>query len=152
MLYNFEKTLLPWLGKINKEFNFLVQVTFDHHQVNLTRQQWIVLKKLNENDGQAQNDLALITDRDKTSLTRLINTMERKELVKRVSDPLDKRINNIYITSRGQEILKSTMPLMKDLIAKMQYGLNADELMSTIEVLKRVKQNLEKTEHKKLTS
>ncbi len=151
MTYNFEDTLLPWLGKINKEFSFLVQTTFEKNNIDLTRHQWIVLKKLNENNGQAQNDLALITDRDKTSLTRLINTMERKDLVKRVPDSLDKRINNIYITTKGEVILNTSIPIMKDLIADMQYGLMDTELKSTISILKKVKQNLETKSIKKAT-
>ena len=149
MIYNFEDTLLPWLGKINKEFSFLVQTTFEKNKINLTRHQWIVLKKLNENDGQAQNDLAIITDRDKTSLTRLIHTMERKNLVKRVPDSLDKRINNIYITNRGEEILNISIPIMKELIADMQSGLIDVELKNTISILKKVKKNLETKNIKK---
>jgi len=146
--YNFEETLLPWLGKISKEFSFLVQTVFDRHNIDLTRHQWIVLKKLNEKNGQTQNDLAIITDRDKTSLARLINTMERKALVSRVSDISDKRIKNIFITTKGEEILTSTIPLMRNLIAKMQNRLSEDELTKTICILKKVKQNLETQEHK----
>ncbi|NER14834.1 MarR family transcriptional regulator [Leptobacterium flavescens] len=143
MQYDFEKTLLPWLGRITKEFSFLAVSVFENNQIDLTRHQWLLLKKLNDKDGQPQNDLAFITDRDKTSLTRLINTMERKELVKRVPDATDRRINLVYLTQKGREILEKSIPIMKELIGQMQNGLSTEELENTITALKKVKANLE---------
>ena len=140
---SFEDTLLPWLGRINKEFSFLVQSTFDQHQIDLTRHQWLVLKKLIENDGQPQNNLAFITDRDKTSLTRLINTMERKNLVLRIPDISDKRINNVFISDKGKAVLESSIPLMHELVERLQGGLSKGELEQTIKILRRVRYNLE---------
>lgn len=142
-MYNFDHTLLPWMGKINKEFTFLVQTSFEQNNIDLTRHQWLVLKKLDENDGQIQNNLAFITDRDKTSLTRLINTMERKDLVTRRADTNDKRVNKIFITDKGSNILSSSLPIMKELINVMQRGLSNEELTNTIATLKAVRENLE---------
>ena len=74
--------------------------------IELTKVQLILLKKLNEMDGQPQNNLAFLTNRDKASLARLITTMEKKNLVARIPSKSDHRINNIYITKHGLCILK----------------------------------------------
>jgi|TARA_B110000037_G_scaffold4958_1_gene5395 DNA-binding MarR family transcriptional regulator len=101
---DFEDTLGPWFGKIMKMMDFYFQDIFKSLSFEITKNQWIVLKKLSANDGTIQNELAFITDRDKTFLTRLITTMEKKELVRRVSSIIDKRQNRIYITEKGKKL------------------------------------------------
>lgn len=87
-----------------KMMDFYFQDIFKSLSFEITKNQWIVLKKLSANDGTIQNELAFITDRDKTFLTRLITTMEKKELVRRVSSIIDKRQNRIYITEKGKKL------------------------------------------------
>ncbi len=88
-LPDIEKTILPWMGKTSKMMGIYFKEKLKQHHIDLTREQWILLKKLNDGDGQAQNDLAIITERNKASLTRLINTMERKNYVARIPDTKD---------------------------------------------------------------
>ena len=93
--------------------HFYLSDELKQYNFDLTRAQWVLLKRLHDEDGQMHNDLALITDRNKTSLTRLIHTMERKELVVRISDEQDKRINRIYLTAKGKSIYQQTKPREK---------------------------------------
>jgi len=79
----FEKLLLPWLGRAMKSFDFHLADELLNAGISLSKHQIILLRILSMEDGIPQNDLAFITDRDKTSLTRLISTMERKKLLKR---------------------------------------------------------------------
>ncbi|MCK5677150.1 MAG: MarR family transcriptional regulator, partial [Flavobacteriaceae bacterium] len=74
----FENTLLPSLGKTAKLSGFYFMDVLHENNIDLSKEQWLVLKMLHDVDGQVQNDLAFITDRSKTSLTRLINTIEKK--------------------------------------------------------------------------
>ena len=94
----FEKLLLPWLGRAMKSFDFHLADELLNAGISLSKHQIILLRILSMEDGIPQNDLAFITDRDKTSLTRLISTMERKGLLKRKTCETDKRVNNVFIT------------------------------------------------------
>jgi DNA-binding MarR family transcriptional regulator len=91
-----------------------------------------------------QNELAIITERDKTSLTRLINTMERKNFVIRKRDNLDKRANLIYLTNSGRKIFESTVPIMDKSIQNLQAGLSEKEIQQTIKILQKLQFNLSK--------
>lgn len=144
MLFNFEVTLLPWVGKINKDFSFLVSQRFTDASIDLTAHQWLLLKKLDEFGEQPQQNLAFITDRDKTSLTRLINTVERKNLVRRIPSQLDRRVNNIHITPEGTAVLLKALPIIQQLVKEMEEGIDALEIKETINTLKKVRHNLEK--------
>ena len=104
----------------------------------LKKKQIIHLRVLSLRNGIAQNDLAFITDRDKTSLTRLISTMERKGLLKRKNCKLDKRINNVFITQKGLKDTKNAFPIIINEIDNIQHKLDNDEIDTTIKVLKQI--------------
>jgi DNA-binding MarR family transcriptional regulator len=142
-LIDLEKTILPWFGKTNHMLSALLKDTFRQYEIDLSREQWILLHRLQLSDGQAQNDLAIITNRDKTSLTRLINNMENKKLVYRDKDQHDKRINRVYRTNKGQEIYLKTLPIVNDMALKIQEGITTADLNALIEIAKKVQNNIE---------
>ncbi len=143
-----EKTLLPYLGKTAKYSGFYFIDTFHENGIDLSKEQWLVLKKLHDKDGLIQNDLAFITDRSKTSLTRLINTMEKKQLVNRVNSKEDKRINHIHISDLGKTVFKRSLPVLHKIITELQNGISDLEIKTTIKVLNHIQSNI----NKKLTS
>jgi len=140
----FEKTLLPNLGKTAKFAGFYFIDTFHEHGIELSREQWLVLKKLNDKDGQTQNDLASITNRSKTSLTRLINTMEKKELVYRALSIKDKRVNHIHLSDFGKATFLSSLPVLKKMMDEIEENISREDLAKTIEVLGQIQQNINK--------
>ena len=140
----FEKTILPYLGITAKLAGFYFIDTFHNHGIEISKEQWLVIKKLSDTDGQIQNDLAFITNRSKTSLTRLINTMEKKGLVYRVISKEDKRINHIYLSDLGKEIFSNSLPVLKDLIIDLQDGISIEDLEKTKKVLRRIQNNISK--------
>ena len=137
-----ENTLAPWLGKTTKMIDNHIQDIFHEKNIKLTKTQWILLKKLDEKDGVPQQELAFLTGRDKTSLTRLINTMEKKSLVARIPSKLDKRINHVFLTKKGELLFKETLPIIEDFAQSLQENISAEEIKSTIEVIKKVQENL----------
>lgn len=115
-----ENTLVPWLGRTSKMIDNHVQELFCKKDICLTKIQWVFLKKVQEQNGVAQQELACLTGRDKTSLTRLVNTMEKKNLVARIPSKLDKRINNIHITKKGALLYNETLPIIEKFVAGLQ--------------------------------
>ncbi len=133
---------LSWVGKIHYDFGFLVQKAFGENGLDLSKEQWSVLKRLHVDDGQPQNDLAFITHRDKTSMTRLVNTMESKNLVVRKSDENDRRVNRIFLTDYGKEVIEKVQPIMYNLIPAVQESLSNEEIETLITVLKKVRSKI----------
>ena len=140
----FEKTLLPNLGKTAKYAGFYFIDTFHEHGIELSREQWLVLKKLNDKDGQTQNDLASITNRSKTSLTRLINTMEKKGLVYRALSIKDKRVNHVHLSDFGKATFLSSLPVLKKIMDELEDNISREDLAKTIEVLGQIQHNINK--------
>jgi len=137
-----ENTLAPWLGKTMKMIDNHIQDVFYKENIDLTKTQWVILKMLKTKDGVPQQELAFIAGRDKTSLTRLINTMERKNLVARIPSKKDKRINLVYLTKSGDSIFEKTLPIMKKFASGLQENISEEEIKIAISVIKKVQQNL----------
>ncbi len=136
------KSLIPWLGKTSKMVGCFMKDSLQERGINLSREQWVVLVKLHTKDGLTQNELALITERDKTSLTRLVNTMERKKLVSRKMALKDKRVNLIYLTDFGKKEYKYALPIMQNIIKSLQKDISKKEIENTIKTLQKLQSNL----------
>tara|TARA_R110001583_G_scaffold6491_4_gene32769 strand:+ start:5392 stop:5859 length:468 start_codon:yes stop_codon:yes gene_type:complete len=139
----FNKTIAPWLGKTSKMLNMYIFEVFHKNNIQLTKQQWIVLKILHEDtNGIIQNDLACITERNKASLTRLINVLEKNKLVTRVPSKLDSRKNLIQITEVGNELFLKTKPIFLKSLEIIQNGISKKEMNDLISILSKIQQNL----------
>lgn len=138
----YENTILPNLGRTAKLAGFYFIDTFHANGIDLSKEQWLVLKKLNDNDGQSQNDLASITNRTKTSLTRLINTMEKKALVYRALAAEDKRINHIHLSEQGKQTFMSSLPVIRLIMEELQEDISNKDLSVAIQVLGQIQKNI----------
>jgi DNA-binding MarR family transcriptional regulator len=141
-LSHLEDNLLPWLSRVLKSYSKVVMDEFDEQNIKISRDQYIVLRKLSEEDGQMQNDLALATDRDKTSLTRLLITMERKNFIVRNPCAFDKRVKKVFITDIGKKTIKNCLPILKRIADSSEEDIEKTEIENAIKTLKKVHLNL----------
>jgi DNA-binding MarR family transcriptional regulator len=145
-IINIEKTMLPWMGKASKAIDYFLADKLKDNGIELTKVQLVLLKKLWEMDGQPQNNLAFLTNRDKASLARLITTMEKKTLVARIPSKSDHRINHIYITKHGLDILKKAAPIMIEAIGQIQKDIPEKDIKVVIETMKKIGININSEE------
>lgn len=140
---DFENSIGPWLGKTVKLLEYFMQEMFNDHNLDLTKEQMIVLKKLHDNDGLSQNELAFLTLRNKSSLTRLLSKMEKKKYISRKQDLEDKRINHVYLTEFGKDIYKRTKPVIRKMISTMEQNISDSEKQQIIKILKKIQSNFD---------
>ncbi len=134
--------LIPWIGKTAKFIDYYIADYMKERGIDLSKEQFIVLKYLNEDDGLIQNDLAFITNRSKTALTRLIQTMEKKGLVFRKTSMKDLRINHVYLTDFGRETWERSLPYFMEIIDDLQAGISDEEVNRVRDILIRIQQNI----------
>jgi DNA-binding MarR family transcriptional regulator len=120
-----------------------MQEMFNDHDLDLTKEQMIVLKKLHDNDGLSQNELAFLTLRNKSSLTRLLSKMENKKYISRKQDSEDKRVNHVYLTEFGKDIYKRTKPVIRKMISTMEQNISDSEKQQIIKILKKIQSNFD---------
>jgi DNA-binding MarR family transcriptional regulator len=129
-------------GKASTAIARRLQKKFNGANVNLTIEQWSVLYQLWKEDGKSQQELCNATFRDKPSITRLIDNLEKLNLVKRVSDEKDRRINKVFLTKGAQKLQEDTMQLAEETLNEALEGVPADQVELCKSVLQRVYDNL----------
>ena len=133
--------LVPKVGKTAKMVSMMVKSHFIGNNIPLTKEQFIVLLCLEEG-FKSQSFLAMVTERDKGSLTRLIQSLEKKSYVKRTISAEDSRVNEVELTSIGKVILEETKPVMKKLFSIVQQGITESEMELATQVLEKMQRNV----------
>jgi DNA-binding MarR family transcriptional regulator len=119
-----------------------LQKKFNGGGMGITIEQWSVLYHLWKEDGKSQQELCNATFRDKPSITRLVDNLEKLQLVKRVASGDDRRINLIYLTKQAQKLQEETMALAEATLNEALEGVPADKVEVCKEVLQIVYDNL----------
>jgi DNA-binding MarR family transcriptional regulator len=138
---DFESSIGPWLGRTVKMVDYHMHEAFIAADLDISKEQMIVLKKLNAQDGLNQNELAIQTFRDKSSLARLLSKMERKNYIFRRQHENDKRVNMVFLTDNGKAIYKKSRPVIAKLIQKLEQNITEAEKQRMIDLLKKVRSN-----------
>jgi DNA-binding MarR family transcriptional regulator len=129
-------------GKASTAIARRLQKKFNNAGLNLTIEQWSVLYHLWKEDGRSQQQLCNATFRDKPSITRLVDNLEKLNLVKRVASDSDRRINLIYLTKQAQKLEEETMQLADETLNEALKTVPADKIDFCKEVLQIVYDNL----------
>ncbi|MCL1943898.1 MAG: MarR family transcriptional regulator [Candidatus Azobacteroides sp.] len=129
-------------GKISKLINRYLFNRFKEANLGITVEQWTVLACLWQKDKVTQQTLSDITFRDKPSMTRLIDNLEKQNLAVRVPDSTDRRVNLIYLTQKGMDLEKQATQIVQDVVERTLSKMSGDEIMICRNVLKKIFENL----------
>jgi DNA-binding MarR family transcriptional regulator len=129
-------------GKASTAIARRLQKKFNQAGLSITIEQWSVLYHLWKEHGLSQQQLCHATYRDKPSITRLVDNLEKLNLVKRVASESDRRINLIYLTKQGQKLEEETMRLADQTLNEALETVPAARIDVCKEVLQVVYDNL----------
>ena len=138
--FNFDIRLIFAIlnGKVSAAINRKLYRNFRQYNIDITPEQWTVLLYLWEKDGVTQQELCNATFKDKPSMTRLIDNMERLNLVVRISNKMDRRTNLIHLTKRGRDLEVMSRFVANKTLKEALKGLTIEELDISQEVLRKV--------------
>ena len=104
--FDFDVTLIFAVlnGRVSAAINRRLVMDFNEKGIDISPEQLTVLSLLWKKDRVTQQELCNITFKDKPNMTRLIDSLEKKGLAKRITDENDKRNNLILLTPDGKAI------------------------------------------------
>ena len=132
-------------GKASTAIARRLQKNFKQAGIEITIEQWSVLYHLWKEDGQSQQQLCDATFRDKPSITRLVDNLEKLGLVKRTANKNDRRINKICITPEAEKLQVQTMEVANQTLNEALHGVTNGQVEIAKEVLQMVYENLSST-------
>ena len=110
--------------------------------LDISMDQWIVLGPIWENDGVSHKEISEYCLKDKTSVTKIIDTLEKKNLVVRVSDQLDHRVKRVVLSNKGKELFLQAIPIMELTRDQIREGITEQDIESLRSVLTKIYNNL----------
>lgn len=129
-------------GKASTAIARRLQRNFKQAGIDVTIEQWSVMYHLWKGDGQSQQQLCEATFRDKPSITRLVDNLEKLNLVKRVASKNDRRSNLIFLTREARALEQKTMEVANKTLNEALEGVTNGQVEIAREVLQMVYDNL----------
>ncbi len=110
--------------------------------IKITHEQFMLLNAISlKKDDVIQKDMAEFMGKDKSSILRLIDSLEEKDLIRRVVDKNDRRKNYLMVTKNGDRVLKSYQTIGAEMINEMQHNLTEAELQNFLNTVIHIKEN-----------
>jgi DNA-binding MarR family transcriptional regulator len=111
-----------------------------------TLQMWRVLAALRDRDGRRMGDLSETTSIEVSTLTRLVDAMEKKKLVIRRRDAEDARAVTLHVTPAGRRLTERIVPIAERYEDAALVGFTGGEAETLKAALRRLYANMEALE------
>jgi DNA-binding MarR family transcriptional regulator len=115
-------------------------------QIGATLQVWRVLAALRERDGQRMGDLSKTTSIEVSTLTRLVDNMEKDGLVTRRRESGDARAILLHVTAVGRRLTRRIVPIAERYETVALEGFTAGEAEVLKTALRRLYDNMDALE------
>jgi len=132
------------LKSAGQAFTNTINKKIKEHGFSLTIEQVGIVFRLYYVEGATQRELAEFFYKDKTTITRTVNAMEKNNLLVRIPSKDDKRVNLLYLTNKGKELQGVFAKIALDTSRKALKDIDKSELETTKKVLSEIKENLDK--------
>ncbi len=119
-----------------------LQKNFRAAGLEITIEQWSILYHLWKEDGLSQQELCNRTFRDKPSITRLVDNLEKQKLVKRVADKKDRRVNLVCLAEAGKQLQEATIEIANETMNEALAGVSKEDVELVKKTLQKVYDNL----------
>ncbi|WP_213214833.1 MarR family winged helix-turn-helix transcriptional regulator [Roseibium polysiphoniae] len=144
-MFDYENIFLHWVNRLGFLSRGELTARFREAGHTVSAEEWALLIVLWEKGPQTPGDLASVTFKDRTTVTRLIDTMERKGFVTRSEDLRDRRRSIIDVSRYGAELKGSLIPIAKALLAQAIAGVSSEELETTTRTLRKITETMSAT-------
>lgn len=131
------------LDRTARKVKQYAQRRFNAENFEITVDQWLVLKNLNEHPELNQSELADITGKDHPTLTRIIDLLCKKDLVERRVNRADRRSFTVHLTGKGQEKVKNWSGKMAEIRMKAWENLTEQDYKHLKRILDTIYKNLD---------
>ena len=114
------------------------------YRVDLTPEQFLLLDLLWNQGPMSQQNLADMMQKDKNSITKLVDALERKSFIARKRNEKDRRSNIVHLTEKAEQLKEDAKEKGIFLLDKVLYGINEEELRGFLITLNKMSENMDK--------
>lgn len=122
-----------------------IQTTINEYDPDLSFELIEILGLLSRNNGINQQEIGNKVSKDKSSITYLINSLVKRDLVERIAYKNDRRNKQIFLTVNGKQIVETVYPWALDLYKKAAGDIDEEEISKALLLVKKMTANLEES-------
>ncbi|MCQ2148867.1 MAG: MarR family transcriptional regulator [Bacteroidales bacterium] len=112
--------------------------------INLTPEQLLLTDLLWNHGPMSQQKVADLLHKDKNSVTKFVDALEKKGLVVRQRDTQDRRSNTLVLTASAQAMKKEVKEAGISMLENLLDGIGEEELRNFLSTLDKLCENMEK--------
>ena len=137
------------IGMLKSMFRVLENRAYEQTNIRLTMPQFGLLHTISkESDEVILKDVAEKMGKDKSAVLRMVDQLEKKDLLRRVVDQNDRRKNLLFVTKKGERFITDFMEIELQLNKELQAGLAPDNLEGFYRTVNHLKQKSEQIDKK----
>lgn len=132
------------IGMLKSMFRVLENRAYERTDIRLTMPQFGLLHTISkEKEEVILKDMAEKMGKDKSAIVRMVDQLEKKELLRRVVDKNDRRKNLLLVTKKGERLINEFIEMELKLNEELQSGLSTEDMQTFYKVVNHLKQKSE---------
>lgn len=136
-LYNLNRTSATYIDAMSSGLK----------TVEMDQTQWRVLAILGDNDNSRVSDIARRGVIKISTLTRMLERMERDKLLKRRPKKEDKRIVQVKLTAKGRKALQTAIKINEKVYERAFEGIDQEDIDLLTKLLKQMRKNFNRNQY-----
>jgi MarR family transcriptional regulator, transcriptional regulator for hemolysin len=137
-------TIFFQLDRAIKSYRQYAQKRLNEKGHTITIDQWLVLKTIMDQPDISQNEIAEFIFKDKASVTRIIDLLIKKGMLKRSPSEENRRRVILTITKAGKEVIDEILPTIRGNRKNALTNCDEEELKAMNTVLMKIIKNCSK--------
>lgn len=142
--YDRNKSIGHLTGIANRLLSNTLASRFSDAGIDMTSEQWGAIIILMNNEAVTQAKIGELQYLERSSVSRLLNGMERRGWIERIKDPNDSRQKIVKPTDKVIEIAERCADIAKEVLEEAQQGMTEDERLVCRSFMSRIIGNLSK--------
>ena len=140
--YDHNKSLGYWAGLVSRLLSNTLGKRFQEAGIKMTAEQWGAIILLLNHDAMTQGQLGERLYLEKSSVSRLVDGLERRGWVVRTKSPGDNRHKLVSPTPKALETAERCAVIARGVLEEAQRGMTEDERLVCRSFLSRIIANL----------
>lgn len=119
-------------NKLNQQFNHILQ------DYDIALEQRVTLEIISADKNITQTKISSILGKDKTTICRTLNSLEKKGLITKEENKEDKRVNIIKLTQKAYKVLEDTEDIIQNYRNILSSNLEEEEISALFRILEKL--------------
>jgi DNA-binding MarR family transcriptional regulator len=118
--------------------------------LRVTWPQFGAMIALSQNEGITQKELSRIIETDTTTIMVICDSLEKRGLVNRVRDESDRRINRLFFTDEGKDVLGKAVQKTQLAYKHILANISPDEIKESLPLLQKIYSRVKEVHEKEV--